>query len=77
MEAAGINAPSGHSFRIGGTLEYLLQGMSFEVMKSLGRWSSDAFRLYLREHAKVLAPYVQLTVNLDKHVRDIVIPAVR
>lgn len=76
-ELAGINAPSGHSFRIGGTLEYLLRGMSFEVVKSLGRWSSDAFRLYLREHAKVLAPYVQPTANLDKRVRDIVIPAAR
>ncbi|KAI0634905.1 hypothetical protein C8Q77DRAFT_1053520, partial [Trametes polyzona] len=50
---------SGHSFRIGGTLEYLLRGLSFEAVKALGRWKSDAFTLYLRKHAQVLAPYMQ------------------
>lgn len=76
-QAAGINAPNGHSFRIGGTLEYLLRGASFEVVKSIGRWSSDAFRLYLREHARVLAPYVQKSLNLDKSIAEIVIPTAR
>lgn len=75
--AASIDVPSGHSFRIGGTLEYLLRGMSFEVVKSLGRWSSDAFRLYLRDHAQVLAPYVQSSANLDKRISEIVLPGVR
>ncbi|KAI0647280.1 hypothetical protein C8Q79DRAFT_617894 [Trametes meyenii] len=49
----------GHSMRIGGTLEYLLRGVSFETVKSIGRWKSDAFTLYLRRHAQVLAPYLQ------------------
>lgn len=49
----------GHGIRIGGTLEFLLRGTSFEVVKSLGRWSSNTFVLYLRKHAVILAPYIQ------------------
>ena len=49
----------GHSIRIGSTLEYLLRGLPFDVMKVKGRWRSDAFHQYLRDHAKVLAPYMQ------------------
>ena len=51
--------PKGHSLRIGGTLFYLLRNVPFEVVKTQGRWSSDAFQGYLREHAMVLAPYLQ------------------
>ncbi|KAL1939608.1 hypothetical protein VTO73DRAFT_9641 [Trametes versicolor] len=50
---------AGHSFRICGTLEYLLRGLSFETVKAIGRWKSDAFTLYLRKHAQILAPYLQ------------------
>lgn len=50
---------NGHSFRIGGTLEYFLRGVPFDVVKSIGRWASEAFQLYLRKHAQVLAPYLQ------------------
>ncbi|KAL7277636.1 hypothetical protein ACG7TL_008563 [Trametes sanguinea] len=59
--ALGIGLPnvSGHSLRIGGTLEYLLRGLSFETVKAIGRWKSEAFTLYLRKHAQVLAPYLQ------------------
>ncbi|OSC98364.1 hypothetical protein PYCCODRAFT_1008064 [Trametes coccinea BRFM310] len=59
--ALGIRLPnvSGHSLRIGGTLEYLLRGLSFETVKAIGRWKSEAFTLYLRKHAQVLAPYLQ------------------
>jgi hypothetical protein len=49
----------GHGLRIGGTLEYLLRGVPFDVVKSMGRWSSDAFTLYLREHAIIIALYIQ------------------
>lgn len=57
--AAGLPCHSGHSIRIGSTLEYLLRGLSFETIKVLGRWKSDAFRAYLRKHGKILAPYLQ------------------
>jgi len=41
---AGIEIPvHGHSIRIGATLEYLLRGISFEAVKVIRRWKSDAF----------------------------------
>ena len=56
---AGIPPLQGHAFRIGGTLEYLLRGFTFEIVKIKGRWTSDAFLTYLRRHAEVMAPYMQ------------------
>lgn len=58
-EAAEIPSIRGHAFQIEGTLEYLLQGFSFETVKIKGRWSSDAFLVYLHHHAEVMAPYMQ------------------
>jgi hypothetical protein len=57
--AAGIGPLQGHGIRIGGVLEYMLRGIPFDVVKSMGRWSSDAFQVYLRQHATILAPYIQ------------------
>jgi hypothetical protein len=57
--AAKLPLLKGHSVRIGSTLEYLLRGLPLEVMKVKGRWQSDAFHRYLRDHARVLAPYMQ------------------
>lgn len=57
--AANLEPLHGHSIRIGGTLEYLLRGVPFDVVKTMGRWSSDAFTGYLRRHAQILAPYLQ------------------
>ncbi|KAF5383295.1 hypothetical protein D9615_004779 [Tricholomella constricta] len=57
--SAGLDPLQGHGIRIGATLEYLLRGVSFEAMKAMGRWQSDAFTLYLRKHALILAPYIQ------------------
>ncbi|KZP14710.1 hypothetical protein FIBSPDRAFT_669799, partial [Athelia psychrophila] len=51
----------GHGLRIGATLEYLLRGLSTYTVKAIRRWSSDAFVLYLRQHAVILAPYLQGT----------------
>ncbi|KAG2339249.1 hypothetical protein BDR05DRAFT_892094 [Suillus weaverae] len=48
-----------HGIRIGGTLEYLLRGVPFETVKTMGRWHSDSFQVYLRKHAVILAPYLQ------------------
>jgi hypothetical protein len=61
--ALAANLPSfkGHSLSIGGTLEYRLCGIPFDVIKSMGRWSSESFTLYLQQHAMILAPYIQAT----------------
>jgi hypothetical protein len=57
--AAGKEPLQGHGIRIGSTLEYLLRGMPFDVMKAKGRWAGDSFLLYLRKHAVIIAPYIQ------------------
>lgn len=65
-----------HGLRIGGTLEYMLRSIPFDVVKTMGRWSSDAFRIYLRKHAIIIAPYLQDSPALEAFTR-ILIPPVR
>ena len=82
MKAAATSARlsilPGHSIRIGSTLEYLLRGVPFDVMKAKGRWSSDAFHQYLRDHATILAPYMQAAPpDSNDHFIRIAIPSVR
>jgi len=59
--STSINLPNvkGHSLWIRETLEFLLRGIPFDVVKSMGRWSSEAFTIYLCQHAMILAPYIQ------------------
>jgi len=74
--AAGLDPLQGHGIRIGSTLEYLLRGMPFNVMKVKGRWSSDAFILYLRKHAQILAPYIQAAPAVHDTFVCLTMPAV-
>ena len=48
-----------HGIRVGSTLEYLLRGVPFDVVKAKGRWQSEAFKGYLRKHTQIMAPYMQ------------------
>ena len=57
-QEAQVSFTFGHSLRIGGTLEYLLRGIPFEVVKQQGRWKSDSFSIYLRNHAQIIGPYL-------------------
>ena len=75
--AAGLEPLQGHGIRIGSTLEYLLRGVPFDVMKVKGRWSSDAFTLYLRKHAQILAPYIQAIPAVHDAFTRLTMPAVR
>ena len=59
LKRANLPSMHGHGIRIGATLEYLLRGMPFDVMKLKGRWASDAFKTYLTKHAQIMAPYMQ------------------
>lgn len=63
-----------HGIRIGGTLEHLLRGVPFDVVKAIGRWSSDAFAVYLRKHAVIVAPYIQETPVLEPFTRYVMPP---
>ncbi|KDQ55554.1 hypothetical protein JAAARDRAFT_133345 [Jaapia argillacea MUCL 33604] len=67
--ALGVESLKGHGIRIGATLKYLLQGVPFDVVKSISRWSSKAFTLYLHQHAIVMAPYIQGTPILEPFTR--------
>ena len=75
--AAGLEPLQGHGIRIGSTLEYLLRGVPFDVMKVKGRWSSDAFILYLRKHAQILAPYIQAVPAVHDSFIRLTMPTVR
>lgn len=44
----GLSQTSGHSFRIGGTSHLLICGVSPDIIKKSGRWSSDSFLRYWR-----------------------------
>ncbi|KAF7334413.1 putative reverse transcriptase domain protein [Mycena venus] len=44
----GFPAFTGHSFRIGGTTELLLAGVHPDVVQVMGRWQSDAYKVYWR-----------------------------
>ena len=46
----GLKSLKGHAVHINGTLEYLLWGVPFNIIKSMGQWLSDAFTLYLCMH---------------------------
>ncbi|KAJ7508043.1 hypothetical protein B0H11DRAFT_1902353 [Mycena galericulata] len=66
-----------HGIRIGSTLEYLLRGIPLDVMKAKGRWASDAFSIYLRRHAQIMAPYMQAEPELHANILRIMMPRVR
>lgn len=60
----GYPRTTGHSFRIGGTTELLVAGVSPDVVKATGRWSSESFLRYWRS-LDALAP---------QHIRNIHTP---
>ncbi|KAE8188399.1 hypothetical protein CF336_g6171 [Tilletia laevis] len=63
-KAAGVPVLHGHSFRIGGCTELLLRGTAIEDVKAHGRWRSDAWTTYVRNHRLVfgarLAPLPEI-----------------
>ena len=67
----------GHGIRVGATLEYLLRGVPFEVVKAKGRWQSDAFKHYLRNHAQIMAPYMQQNQAAHESVIRYTMPPAR
>ncbi|PIL33308.1 hypothetical protein GSI_04758 [Ganoderma sinense ZZ0214-1] len=45
---------SGHSMRAGGATSLALAGASGDTIRSVGRWSSDAWQRYVRKHPSLL-----------------------
>ena len=58
-QATGLNRVYSHSIHISATLEYLLRGVPFDIMKVKGHWASNAFQLYFRKYNQILVPYMQ------------------
>ncbi|KAF9030724.1 hypothetical protein BDZ89DRAFT_949451 [Hymenopellis radicata] len=56
----GLSRLTGHSFRIGGTTYFLLKGKDPNVVKALGRWSSDAFLRYWRQLDQLGIMYIEM-----------------
>ncbi|KAE8240161.1 hypothetical protein A4X13_0g7918 [Tilletia indica] len=48
----------GHSMRIGGCTTLLLRGVAPDRVMMHGRWNSDSFKKYIRDHAEILAPFI-------------------
>jgi hypothetical protein len=53
--AAGLGVFTGHSFRIGGTTALLCSGVAPDMVKKMGRWSSDTFLIYWRSLGQLFA----------------------
>lgn len=48
----------GHSLRAGGATLLAHKGISFDLIQALGRWSSEAFRIYIRQHPSILLQHL-------------------
>lgn len=47
---------SGHSLRLGGATALAQNGASMDFIQGAGRWSSEAFRSYVRGHVVLRLP---------------------
>jgi hypothetical protein len=75
LSDAGREPITGHSLRVGGTLEYLLRGVDFSVVRVKGRWASEA--TFTRKHGQILAPYMQENPELQNRFIQLAMPPVR
>lgn len=55
----GLPVSTGHEFRIGGTTHLLLSGVPPDIVKVLGRWSSDSFLRYWRSLEIIACKYIE------------------
>jgi hypothetical protein len=46
---------TGHSLRAGGATMLACLGVPFQIIQAMGRWSSDTWQIYIREHPAILA----------------------
>ncbi|KIJ42866.1 hypothetical protein M422DRAFT_170578 [Sphaerobolus stellatus SS14] len=69
LTVAGLPKMQYHGLQISSIPEYLLRGLPLDVVKTMGRWSSNSFSIYLRRHAVVLAPYIQAAPVLELFTR--------
>jgi hypothetical protein len=54
------------SFRAGGATHMVLNGIKPELVRKLGRWSSEAFDLYIRSRPSMLAACLQQQLSVTR-----------
>lgn len=69
--AGGLERVSGHSFRIGGATEYLMQGVAPAIVQRIGRWESDAFMVYWRKLETIIPTFLAMS-NSDPRFHKLV-----
>ncbi|KAK4699153.1 hypothetical protein P7C70_g7112, partial [Phenoliferia sp. Uapishka_3] len=55
VDLCGLKSLKGHSLRIGGATQLLMNGIPPMVVQATGRWASDAFMVYWRHITVILA----------------------
>jgi hypothetical protein len=65
---AGLAHVFGHSYRIGGSVKLLLDGVEPEVIMKLGGWTSLCFLIYWRRLELVLSS--RIAKAWDSRIRD-------
>ena len=65
LSEAGVDASryAGHSFRIGAATTAALQGIPDSLIKTLGRWESSAYTVYIRTPREVLCSVATLLLG--------------
>jgi hypothetical protein len=64
----GLDPVHGHSYRIGGTVHLLMQGVQPEIIAKLGGWSSLCFLIYWRRLEQVIP--LQISRAWDTRIRE-------
>ncbi|KAK4696910.1 hypothetical protein P7C70_g8297, partial [Phenoliferia sp. Uapishka_3] len=67
----GLPALDGHSVRIGGATQLLMNGVPPEVVKAQGRWASDAFQVYWRYVTVILSEHTSRMVVASAPLRKV------
>ncbi|KAE8203902.1 hypothetical protein CF328_g1381, partial [Tilletia controversa] len=67
-DRAKLPGVHGHSMRIGGCTTLLIRNVPTDKVMLHGRWDSNAFKRYIRNHAEILAPFLASNVAVRQQL---------